>query len=152
MIDPAQVYFDRHSSGGSHRGGSSMPRQAVVFGPGLPRGSRATTADELARMTEEGARHRADHEAALADAKRNWAPELRRAVDDLLDHGATRIVLGDRTVDARLIRFWRGDHLLHTATRAPNGGGESLSRISRDPRRRGADVLIDYLARAASKG
>ena len=152
VIDPAQVYFDRHSPGGSHRGGRSMPRQAVVFGPGVPGGSRAAAADELAAMAEEGARHRADHEAALAEVKRNWAPELRRAVDDLLEQGATRMVVGDRTVDARVIRFWRGDHLLHTATRAPNGGGESLSRISRDPRRGGADVLIEYLARAASKG
>jgi hypothetical protein len=151
VIDPAQVYFDRHSIA-PRPGGPPVQRQAAVFGPGVPGGSRPATADELAAMAEEGVRHRADHEAALSDAKRRWAPQLRRAAEELFNQGTTRVVLGERTLDAQLVRFWRGDHLLHTATRGPNGGGESLSRISRDPRRGGADVLIEYLARAATKG
>jgi hypothetical protein len=151
VIDPAQGYFDRHSVA-PHRGGSTLHRRAAVFGPGVPGGSRAATAEERAARAEDGVRHRTDDEAALADAKRRWAPHLRRAADELLVQGATQVVLGDRTVDARVIMFRRGDHLLHTTTRGPNGGGESLSRISRDPRRSGADVLIEYLARAATKG
>lgn len=151
VIDPAQVYVDRHSLA-RHRGGPPLHRQAAVFGPGVPGGSRVATADEVAAMAEEGVRRRADHEAALAAAKRRWPLQLQRAADELLDQGSTQIVLGDRTVDARVIRFWRGDHLLHTATRGPDGGGESLSRISRHPRRDSTDVLVEYLVRAATKG
>lgn len=150
VIAPAQAYVQRHSQA-PRPGRSAVPRQAVVFGPGVPGGSRDATADELAAMAEESVGHRADHEAALAEAKRRWAPELRRAADELRDRGTMQLVLGDRRVDARLIRFWHGDHLLQTATRGPDGGGESLSCISRDPRR-GVGVLVEYLARAAAKG
>jgi hypothetical protein len=122
----------------------------VVFGPGVPGGSRDATAEELAALAETAARRRTEVAVAMADVERRWAPQLRRAAQELLDTGAARMVLGDRTVDARVLRFWRGDHLLHTATRGPAGGGESLSRISRDPRRGGADVLVGYLVRAAA--
>lgn len=149
VIDPAQVYFDRHSMG--QRWGGPVHRQAAVFGPGVPTGSRPATGEERAALTERRARHRADHEAALADVKRRWKPQLLKAAEQLLDEGTTRMLLDDRAVDARIIKFWRGDRLLHTATNGPDGGGESLSRISRDPRRGGADVLVEYLARAATK-
>ena len=151
VVDPAQVHLDRHRLG---RGAARAParRQTAVFGPGVPDGSRDATDAERTDLAAGAVRHRRDHEAALADARWRWARRLEQAAEQLLATGATRILLGDRTVDARLITFWRGDHLLETTTRGPDGGGGSLSRISRDPRRGGADILVEYLARAAAKG
>jgi hypothetical protein len=80
-------------------------------------------------MAEQRVRHRADHEAALSDAKRRWAPQLRRAADELLDQGTTRVVLGERTLDAQLIRFWRGD-LCCTPPHADRTGAVSRCRTS----------------------
>ena len=151
VIDPAQVYFDRHRRGLEARERFAH-RQAAVFGPEVVGGSRAATSAERVELAAEKVRYRDDYEAAITDAKRRWAPQLERAAAELLTTGATRIRLGGRTVDARIITFWRGDHILRTATRGPNGDGETLSRISRDPRRLGADVVVEYLARAATKG
>jgi hypothetical protein len=81
-----------------------------------------------------------------------WGPVLREAVDELLEEGVVTVVLGERTIEARIIRFWRGNSLLATTSRGPRGGGESLSRISRDPRRERLGVFLDYLVRAAIKG
>lgn len=148
VIDPAQVYFDEHRL---DRGPGHQPvhRGAAAFGPGVPGGSRPATDAERAALAEEAARHRTDHEADLADVVQRRGPELHRAADELLATGATELVLGDRTVHARLVRFWRGDSVLETTTEAPQVSGRSLTRISRDPRRGGRDVLAAYLANAA---
>jgi hypothetical protein len=151
LIDPAQVYVDRHAADRRQHGPPLHPG-AAVSGPGVPGGSRPATDDERVALAEEAARYRGDHEAALTDVRRRWAPQLERAAEELLDTGTTHVRLADRTVDARMITFWRGDHLLQTVTQAPRGGGRSLTRISRDPRRGGPDVLLDLLARAAAKG
>jgi hypothetical protein len=148
LIDPAQAYFDEHRL---DRGPGHQPvhRGAVVFGPGVPGGGRRATDAEQAALAEEAARSRTDHEADLADVVQRWGPELDRAADELLTVGATELVLGDRTVHARLVRFWRGDNVLETSTQAPHSDGRSLSRVSRDPRRGGRDVLAAHLANAA---
>jgi hypothetical protein len=149
LLDPAQVYFDQHrlDLGAGHQ---PVHRGAAVFGPGIPGGSREATDAERAELAAQAARHGDDHEAEVADARRRWAPELRRAAEELLATGAATVVLGDRTVDARLVTFWRGDRVLRTTTQAPGGSAASLSRISRDPRRGGADVLVEHLAAAAT--
>jgi hypothetical protein len=151
VIDPAQVYFDRHRLA-HQRGERPAYWQAAVLGPDIEDEGRAGTDAERAELARGAARDQEDYEAALTDAKRRWAPQLQRAADQLLGAGATQFRLGDRTVSARIIRFWRGDHLLQTTTHGPDGGGESLSRISRDPRRGSAEVLLEYLARAATRG
>jgi hypothetical protein len=147
LIDPAQGYFDQQH--GRRRSRELVHREAVVFGPGVPGGSRAPTADELADLRRTAARHRADHEAAVADARVRWAVELRQAADELLAGGATRLRLGDRTIDARIVSFWRGDDVLHITETGPNEGAEAISRISQ--LQRTADVLLDHLTRAAGK-
>jgi hypothetical protein len=142
LINPAQGYFDQHDRRPS---GAPVYREAVVFGPGIPGGSRPATDDELAEMRTTAARHRADHEAAVADARQRWAPQLERAAAELLDRGTTQVQLGERTLDARIIRFWHGDDVLHVVATGPDQRGESISRISRKQRR--ADVLVDHLVR-----
>jgi hypothetical protein len=147
LIDPAQGYFDQQH--GRRRSRELVHREAVVFGPGVPGGSRAPTADELAAMRQDAARHRAVHEAAVDEAGQRWAAELQQAADELLDKKATQLHLGERTIDARIVSFWRGDDVLHITASGPNENGESISRISR--RQRTADVVLDYLTRAAAK-
>ncbi|GAB3323707.1 hypothetical protein GCM10027451_47400 [Geodermatophilus aquaeductus] len=148
VIDPAQAYLDEHRLDGGP-GHQPVHRGAVVFGPGVPGGSRPATDAERAALAEEAARSRTDREADLADVEQRWGPELHRAADELLATGAAELVLGDRTVHARLVRFWRGDDVLETTTQAPRSDGRSLTRISRDPRRGGRAVLAAHLADAA---
>ena len=122
VIDPAQVYFDRHRRGLEARERFAH-RQAAVFGPEVVGGSRAATSAERVELAAEEVRYRDDYEAAITDAKRRWAPQLERAAAELLTTGATRIRLGGRTVDARIITFWRGDHILRSATRGRTATG-----------------------------
>ena len=83
---------------------------------------------------------------------RRWSSQLNGAVDELLAKGTVTVQLGERTIEAQVIRFWRGDSVLATSTRGPSRVGTALSRISRDPRRAGREILLGYLARAATKG
>jgi hypothetical protein len=123
MVDPAQLYLDRHRRA-LPRGGGPGPRRTPP----------------------------ADDGAAPGDAEPDGAPLLRRAAHDLLAAGATAFRVGDRRVEARMIRFWRGHHLPVTATHGPHGGGASLSRIGRDRTGEEVEVPVGYLARAAGKG
>jgi hypothetical protein len=146
LIDPASASFDRRHP---RHPGAPAYREAVVFGPGVPGGSRPATDDELARMRTTAARHRADHEAAVADARVRWATELQRAADELLATGSAQLHLGDRTIDARLVGFWRGDDVLHVVTTGPGTSGESIGRLSR--KRRSAAALLDQLTHAVAR-
>ncbi len=144
LIDPAGAYWARRTpwfDGPTFRGGT-------VFGPGVPGGSRQATAEELEAMQPD-AGDDDRYERDLQAAARRWAPELRRAAEQLLTDGTTRLRLGGTDVDARIVRFWRGDSLLEVRYRLPDGEGESRTRI---PRRPEPDLLVDYLARAATKG
>ena len=123
MVDPAQLYLDRHRRA-LPRGGAPGPRRPPP----------------------------ADDGAAPGHAEPDGVPLLRRAAHDLLAAGATAFRVGDRRVEARIIRFWRGDHLLETATHGPHGGGTSLSRIGRGRTGEEVEVLVGYLTRAAEKG
>ena len=148
LIDPANGYFDRHTPRFED---GPVFQQAVVFGPGVPGGSRAATDEERAAFAEDAARHRGSHEAALAEARRRSAPQLEGAARELLATGATTIALGSRTVEARLVSFWHGDSVPHSWARGPDGNGENLARISRN-QLRDTEVLVDYLAHAATEG
>jgi hypothetical protein len=145
LIDPAGAYWARRTprfDGPTFVGGA-------VFGPGVPGGSRQATDEELAAMSSDARDDVDRYERDVAAAARRWEPELRRAADRLLSDGTTRLRLDGTDVDARIVRFWRGDSLLEVRYRLPDGEGESRTRI---PRRPEPDLLVDYLARAAAKG
>ncbi|TFV62189.1 hypothetical protein E4P41_08050 [Geodermatophilus sp. DF01-2] len=82
---------------------------------------------------------------------RRWGPLLERAVDELFGNGSTTLHLADRTVEARVVRFRREDSLVHTVPPGPDGGGQSLSRIRRDPGRARPDVLERVTAAAGPR-
>jgi hypothetical protein len=146
LIDPAEAYFDQQSP---DRPRGPVHRGAVVFGPDVPGSSRPATDDELAAMRQDAARHRTGHDAAVADTWSRWAPELERAAAELRGNGTTQLRLGDRTIEARIVRFSRGDDVLHVVGTGPAQRGESLSRIR--AQRRDPDVLLEYLIRAAAR-
>jgi hypothetical protein len=145
LIDPAGAYWARHTperDGPSYRGGA-------VFGPGVPGGSRQATDEEIEAVALWAAPRVADHEESVADVERRWAPELRQAADRLLAQRAAGVQVGGADVEARIVRFWRGDSLLEVRSRRPDGEGESRTRI---PRRPEPDLLVGYLARAVAAG
>jgi hypothetical protein len=143
LLDPAGAYWARRTPrphGPVHRG-------AAVFGPGVPGGSRQATDEEIRAMTADRSGI-AEHEAAIDETRDRWSTELRQAADELLRGSSVSLRLPGRSIDARIVRFWRGDHLLETRTTRPDEEGSSRTRISR---RAGTDVLVEYLARAAAK-
>lgn len=136
VIDPAQVYVNEHR--GRRYGRRRRPARggAGLFGPDVGGGSREASA----------ALGRAEHQAALERVLEESGAQLRAAAEELLASGRATVPVGDRVIDARIVRFWRGDSLLEVSAGA---GVESLTRIDRDPRRTGADVLVHYLAHVA---
>jgi hypothetical protein len=143
LIDPAGAYWERRTptpSGPTFVGGA-------VFGPGVPGGSRQATPEELDAMALDARPGVEQYERDLEDAARRWAPELRAAADRLVEDGRARLQLGGIDVDARVVRFWRGDSLLEIRHRRPGGEGESRTRIPRQPP---PELLADYLAHAAA--
>ncbi len=157
LFDPAGAYFVKVEQAFRKAEGSGATpegpphRQAVIYGSSLPDGGRPANADErewLDRTDESLAGYHAKEEAVV----QRWGPILREALDELLEEGVVTVVLGERTIKAHIMRFWRGNSLLATTSHGPKGGGESLSRISRDPRRERPGVVLDYLVRAAIKG
>src|SRR5687768_9270303 len=112
LIDPAGAYWARHTpepDGPAYRGGA-------VFGPGVPGGSRQATDEELAAMALWAEPGVSDTERSIEEAERRWASELRPAAERLLSEGTASLRFDDRSVEARIVRFWRGDSLLETST------------------------------------
>ena len=143
LIDPAGAYWARRDP--VPRG--TVFRQAAVFGPDVPGGSRQATDEEIADLEAAAAGHTEEHRAALEDVERRFAPALRAAAQRLVDEGTADLRVGDREVEARLVRFWRGDSLLETRTTAPGAAGESRTRVPRHP---GPDDLVPHLADAST--
>ena len=139
LIDPAGAYWARRTP----RARGPVFRRAAVFGPGVPGGSRQATDAEIAALDAEFGRHAGEHEAL----DRRRAPELLAAAQRLVADGAVAFRIEERSVDARIVRFWRGDSLLETRTTAPGAAGESRTRVSRNPR---PDELVVHLAEAAT--
>jgi uncharacterized NAD(P)/FAD-binding protein YdhS len=145
LIDPAGAYWQRRTP--THEG--PIYAGGAIFGPDVPGGSRQATDEELEAMQLDARPAVEQHERELQDAARRWAPELRRATKQLLGDGTARVHLGTTDIDARIVRFWRGDSLLEIRYRQPDGDGESRTRV---PRRPEPDLLVDYLARDATSG
>jgi len=145
VIDPAGAYWARRTpraTGPTYVGGA-------VFGPGVPGGSRQATDEELEAMALWTPPDDDGYERSVEHAERSWAPQLRQAAEQLLPEGEVDLHLGGRSDDARVVRFWRGDSLLETETRGPDGDGATRTRI---PRRADPELLVGYLARAVAEG
>lgn len=99
LVDPANVYLADHTP----RRRGPIYREAAVFGPDIPGGSRQATPEEIADL-----RQRAQHRLADADG----APEppidaslLPKAAHDLITDGRATIGTGPHLVHAGVVRF-----------------------------------------------
>lgn len=142
LFDPAGASMARHSP----RPLGPVLHRAAVFGPDVPGGSRQATDEEIAAM-EAAFSERAREEAVDDDAVPSAA--VRAAAQRLVRDAAAELTVGDRRLEARVIRFWRGDSLLEVSTTARDGTSSSRVRI---PRRPGVDLLADYLAMELADG
>ena len=143
LIDPAGAYSARRTP----RTRGPVFRQAAVFGPDVPGGSRQATGEEIAALRAESSRHATDDEAARQEVQRRWGSQLSSAARLLIGEGSVGFQIDGRSVDARIVRFWRGASLLETWTTGPSGRSESRTRISRHPQ---PDEVLEHLADAAT--
>ena len=145
LIDPAEAYWRRRTPTPHgpvfHRG--------AVFGPDVPGGSRQATDEELVETESQARPDLEADDQRLDDLVRRRGDELRELAQRLLAEGAVSWSSDGRRVDARLVRFWRGDALLETAIRGPDGEGSSRTRIGRRPEE---DELVQHLAQAVMEG
>ena len=134
IVDPAGVYFSDHSP--ARRG--PVYREAAVFGPGVPGGSRQATDEEI-RALRGRSRSRPPERADLGALM--TSDSVKRAVTELLASGSTVLESPHGQVRARIVRFWRGNSILEIAVEDRN----SRVRIPRKLGPEGQETLAFYL-------
>ena len=95
----------------------------------------------------------ARHAAAMQAAEHRWGGQARISADELVRDGVTVLQLdNEQQVRGRVVRFWRGDRVLHLADIDPGGerGGESKIRLSRG-QDTDADLMAFYLLQQAAQ-
>jgi hypothetical protein len=129
-IDPATRYMRRHSP----RGRSTRWRVRRVAAP-APRPPRATVEQMIA-----------EYEATLRAADRRYGEQIRVCAEELVGTGATVVRLPTVRLRGRIVRFWRGDSVLHVDTIGPGSqrGVMSMVRLS-GSKRADLDVIARYL-------
>ena len=142
LIDPAEAHWRRRTptpTGPVFRSGAVL----------TPDGGRQATDEQLAEMAQRARPDLEAYDQRLDDLVQRHGDELRRLARRLLGEGAVTCSLEGRTVEARLVRFWRGDALLKTVTRGPDGEGDWRTRVGRHP---AEDEVVQVLAQAAARG
>jgi hypothetical protein len=130
LIDPAERYMQRHSPRVPTR------RWAV----------RRVSASALRPPREDVERMIAEHEATLRVAERRYGGQVRACAQELVRTGATVVRLQNAQIRGRIVRFRRGDSILHSETMGPGQkrGGMSLVRLSA-VQRDDLEVITRYL-------
>ena len=96
----------------------------------------------------------ARHAAAMRAAEHRWGRQARISAGELVRDGLTVLHLdGGRQVGGRVVRFWRGDSVLHLEEIGPGGerGGESKTRLSRG-QEADAELMAFYLLQQTVQG
>jgi hypothetical protein len=126
LVDPAARYMrgDRPARGG--RG--PVFRGAAILTTG---GGRQATPDELTAIRAASDARRAQHDAELDAARARWLRPAQRAAGELLATGTAVVPVPDGELTARLVRFWRGDHILDVHYHQRRDQGRSISRMPR---------------------
>ena len=120
-----------------------------MFGPGVPGGARQATDEELGVMRVQSLASRRSFEAILADVLREHGERLCDCARKLLAEGRCRGAFGPDALEARLLRFWRGDRVLRIEYDAAGSASSRFSSVSRIPRHDSPDteqILVHYLA------
>jgi hypothetical protein len=105
------------------------------------------------RTRESRERMWARHAAAMQAAEHRWGGQVRISAGELVRDGVTVLELDNQQqVRGRVVRFWRGDSVLHLTDVGPDGerGGESKTRLSRG-QDTDADLMAFYLLQQATQ-
>lgn len=150
LVDPAQRYLEQHrrADHGPRRG--RLYRGAVVFGPGVPGGSREATTSERELLERQAVERRVDYDAKVSEIRNRWASQLREVADEVLSTGRATSRLGNQMLEAYVVRFWRGDSVLVISCETARGRSETRTRLSRTPHEGTADAVVQYLAHTAA--
>ena len=126
LVDPAARYMRGDGPGPGERG--PIFRGAAIL---TMHGGRQATPDELAAIRAAADARRAQHDADLDAARARWREPAQRAAGDLLATGTAIVPVPDGELTARLVRFWRGDHVLDVHYHQRRDQGRSIARMPR---------------------
>lgn len=116
----------------------SLPRGAAVYETGKGGQARAATVEELAELTKRASR--LDVETILQGAPEHLLTKAQQCALAAVRHGQGHLEFERGQVQARLVRFWRGDHVLHvTSTDEVGASRGSLTVVNR---RRSEDEVV----------
>ena len=141
LVDPAGVYFADHAPRPGRARGGRRYREAAVFGPDVPGGSRQATPEEIADLRQRVPQRHGRAEPLPGQPGDTSA--LSHAAGDLITIGWPTLGTSPYPVHARVVRFWHGDSVLEVTHQT---GRRSLVRISRNLRPEHEALLVGYLA------
>lgn len=156
LVDPAYRYMEQRHPGRRrpYRRGRRPPCvEEAAGGACTPGGDRPASIDEVWPTREWRERMIARHAAAMRAAEHRWARQARISASELVRDGVTVLQLdNEQQVRGRVVRFWRGDRVLHLTDVDPDGerGGESKIRLSRG-QDTDADLMAFYLLQQAAQ-
>jgi len=115
-MDAGQPALRHHQ----RRGRGTLYREGAAFGPDVPGGNRQMTEGELPPLRSRAAERQAMRQDAVAHVQERFGDLLVAKAAQLASGGAVTITTTIGTVDARIVRFRRGDSVLEIKTEAPS--------------------------------
>lgn len=153
-FDPAQAFMDAGHPPPRHhgqRGRGPLYREGARFGPGVPSGSRQMTEGELAPLRSRAAERRAAHQNAIARVQERYGDVLLVKAAELASLGVVTIATTAGTVEARIVRFWRGDSVLEVKVHIPFSRQPEVAKtLLTGGHVTEAPVLAGYLTRSVA--
>jgi hypothetical protein len=137
LIDPASAAMD--SRNWSRR--RPLYRGGAVFGSGVPGGSRQATPEEIEAIRRHSQQQQRAEGSPVGSHPHQHAAEL--AARELIRTGTATLHGTERTLCAKVIRFWHGDSILIISTL-----GTPAKSMTRIPRRLGPEhenLIASYL-------
>lgn len=120
-----------------------------MFGPGVPGGSRQMTEEELVPLRSRSAERRAARQDAVARVQERFGDVLLVKAAELASLGVVTIATTAGRVEARIVRFWRGDSVLDIKVHGPSSRQRGAARtLLTGGQVTDARVLAGYLTRS----
>jgi hypothetical protein len=156
LVDPAYRYMEqRHPKRGRRRPHrrARQPRCTEEATARLRDDERPSISDEMETMREWRERMIARHADAMHAAEHRWGGQARVSASELVRDGVTVLQLDNQQhIRGRLVRFWRGDSVLHLEDVDAHGdrGGESKIRL-RPGQDTDTELMVLYLLQQAAQ-
>lgn len=126
-------------------------RGGAVFGPGVPGGSRQMTEGELAPLRARVDERQAARDDSIARVQEQFGDALLAKAAELARNGVVTIGTTAGSVEARIVRFWRGNAVLEIEVHVPSSCPRTAARrLLIGDHATNARVLAGYLARCVA--